>query len=378
MELSVRQKITRNLLNIRGWRTTRKIVVIESDDWGTIRMASQSARQVFLAHQLPVQDCPYATNDALESNDDLAALFDTLTAVKDSQGKAAIITANNIVANPDFEKIKASGFTQYFYEPFTTTLKKYPAHDKVESLYRQGIKEGIFIPQFHGREHLNIQRWLTDLQRGDTITRLAFEQNMFSIHAHTKPAVVNEYMDALDADSEAQLQSQHQVLKEGLDLFKAIWGYPSKSFIAPCYTWSTAIEPTLAKYGVKYIQGVVNQLHPVLTPGYQYKKIYHYQAQKNKLGQRYLVRNVFFEPAMNKQFDWVSDALHRTGIAFRWGKPAIISTHRLNYIGFINEKNRTANLLLLAELLKKIKEQWPEVEFMSSDQLGDTINNTEK
>ena len=34
----------RNLSNLPGWRTSRKIVVIESDDWGTIRMPSNKAR----------------------------------------------------------------------------------------------------------------------------------------------------------------------------------------------------------------------------------------------------------------------------------------------------------------------------------------------
>ena len=31
------------ITNIKGWRTNRKIVVIESDDWGTIRMSSKEA-----------------------------------------------------------------------------------------------------------------------------------------------------------------------------------------------------------------------------------------------------------------------------------------------------------------------------------------------
>jgi hypothetical protein len=32
--------IVRNLANLPGWCTNRKIVVIESDDWGSIRMPS--------------------------------------------------------------------------------------------------------------------------------------------------------------------------------------------------------------------------------------------------------------------------------------------------------------------------------------------------
>ena len=39
--MSLKQTITHNLLNILGWRTKRHIVVIESDDWGSIRMPSK-------------------------------------------------------------------------------------------------------------------------------------------------------------------------------------------------------------------------------------------------------------------------------------------------------------------------------------------------
>ena len=35
------RNIFHNLLSIPGWRTNRHIVVIESDDWGSIRMPSK-------------------------------------------------------------------------------------------------------------------------------------------------------------------------------------------------------------------------------------------------------------------------------------------------------------------------------------------------
>ena len=56
--------------------------------------------------------------------------------------------------------------------------------------------------------------------------------------------------------------------------------------------------------------------------------------------------------------------------AFFWKKPAIISTHRLNYIGKIHPYNRKKNLELLKGLLNKIILKWHDVEFLTSDQLG--------
>lgn len=38
----IKHALGNNLINIRGWRTNRKIVVIESDDWGTLRTPNDS------------------------------------------------------------------------------------------------------------------------------------------------------------------------------------------------------------------------------------------------------------------------------------------------------------------------------------------------
>jgi len=373
--VGLKQNITRNLLNLRGWQSgSRKIVVIESDDWGTVRVSSKEAYHHFLKNNLPVNECPYNSNDMLESNEDIELLYETLASVKDLNGNPALLTANNIVANPDFEKIKASGYGQYFYEPFTETYKRYPNHNRVMQLYKEGIANKLLMPQFHGREHVNVARWLKALQANDKAAHLAFEQNMFSVHEKSNPEALNEYMDALDADDEEELKNKATIVKDGLGLFKNIWGFASTSFIAPCYIWDASIEPALAGAGVKSIQGVAIQLQPVVNPGYQYKRKYHYIGQRNKLGQHYLVRNAFFEPSTNPGFDWVSDCLNRIETAFRWKKPAIISMHRLNFMGGLRPENRQQNLALFSSLLQQITKRWPQVEFMHSAQLGDLIN----
>ena len=134
-------------LNLLGKRVNTKIVVIESDDWGTIRMASKEAFNSLLKKGYPVDQCPYNKYDALESNQDLEMLFDVLNSVKGNDGNPVILTANHIVANPDFEKIKKSNFNEYHFEPFTETLKYYPEHDRVMVLSREGINNKFLIPK---------------------------------------------------------------------------------------------------------------------------------------------------------------------------------------------------------------------------------------
>ena len=177
-------------------------------------------------------------------------------------------------------------------------------------------------------------------------------------------------MEGLDFFSIEEKNNKKLIIKEALEYFKDYFGFESKSYIANCYIWDESVEETLAKLGVTYIQGMANQIIPVLNNNlhsHQFKK--HYLGQKNKFGQQYLVRNAFFEPTLMQETDAVSDCLKRINIAFRWGKPAIIGMHRLNFIGSIHEENRIKNLHSFKLLLKEIVTRWPDVEFASSDEV---------
>jgi hypothetical protein len=62
-------------------------------------------------------------------------------------------------------------------------------------------------------------------------------------------------------------------------------------------------------------------------------------------------------------------------IAFRMYKPAVICSHRVNYVGFIDQTNRDRSLKMLYQLFTSTLKTWPDVEFMTSDKLGRIINN---
>jgi len=361
--MTIKQTITHNLLNIPGWRTKRHIVVIESDDWGSIRMPSKKIYKRLLSEGYRVDENVYERNDSLAREDDLTALFDVLVKYKDINGSHPVITANCAVANPDFEKIKAGDFQQYFYEPFTSTFKRYKGCEHSFDLWKQGVKEGLFKPQFHAREHLNVAKWMHDLKNNDADTRHVFEYGIMGLFP--KEQHKNYYQVALD-DSKFRMQPLNEVVSEGLDLFESIFGFKSKTFIAPCYTWRPELEETLNEKGIIGLQGMVYQSNP------GGKSIRHFMGTQNKYGQFYTIRNCSFEPTQGSNMD---NCLNRMKYAFRWNKPAVISAHRINFIGAINEKNRLENLKQLDKLLSEIFNQWPDVEFMSSDQLVEQIKN---
>lgn len=370
--LHIKKIISDNLVNIPGWRTNRKIVVIESDDWGSIRMPSNVVFENMVNAKIPVNKDLYSIYDSLESNDDLSALFETLKKVKDKYNNNPVITANTIVANPDFEKIKNSEFSTYYFETFNETLKRYPKHNEVFKYYEQGINENIFHPQFHGREHLNISQWLNELQTGNKDMLLAFNHEMFGIPI--KNTKRGNYMAAFDFNEESKLAEIQNTIVEGLDIFNSLFGYKSKTLIAPCYVWSSEMDSILNKEGVKGYQGIRYQFVPSLS-GIDYKKKYHYIGQSNALGQRYLVRNAFFEPTHFSNKEEISEIIQRMKIAFFWKKPLILSTHRINFIGSLKESNRKNNLKKFEILLKLIVKEFPDVEFMSSDKLLELMLN---
>jgi hypothetical protein len=357
--------------NLQGWHTKRKILVLESDDWGSIRMPSLEVYNRLLKSGISVDKCHYSRYDSLASEQDIHALFDILKSVKNCFGFNPIITANCIVANPDFEKIKQDNYRNYYFETFDKSLSRYPKHYKSLALWFEGIKHKVFYPQFHGREHLNVNRWMKNLRSGSKETILAFENDMFGISTTISKEKRKSYMAAFDYDEITEVVEHKEIIKQGLSIFKEIFGYHSSSFIAPNGVWNKGLAKTLTENNVRFIQGNGK------PPDYSQKKFNFGKLGNEHDGLIYLLRNVSFEPSARFGNSAVGDAFKGIERAFFFNKPAVISTHRVNYIGFINEENRTKNLIQLKELLSKVVTKWPEVQFLTSEQLGVLIQNGE-
>lgn len=366
----------KDLYNIPGWRTKRHLVVIESDDWGCIRMPSAEVFSEFLHQGIRVDKDPYCKYDSLATKKDLADLFELLSSVKDSRGRSAVLTANTVVANPVFDKISNSEFKQYFYEPFVETLKRNAKFDGAFDMWKTGMRENLFHPQSHGREHLNVDKWLKALQNGHPSTIAAFKLGTFGLTAKVDSSIKEYYMGAFNSGFDEDIAKYNVILTEALSIFESLFGYKSKSFIATTYEWSPKIEPCLLTNGVKYIQGTTCQKIPIdddITVKYSWRG---FQGTKTKAGLTRLMRNCFFEPSTNPSYDYVDDCLNRIRIAFKWRKAAIICAHRVNFIGSIDSSNTDRNLPEFKKLLTEIVKRWPDVEFVTSDELGDIM--TEK
>ncbi|GHT66746.1 hypothetical protein AGMMS50239_28710 [Bacteroidia bacterium] len=375
--MKFKRDLQRYISNLPGWRTPRKIVVIESDDWGSIYMSTKEAFNKLSSLGFDFSKSHYLNYDCLESNEDLEMLFEILSGHKDSTGRTPVMTGVNVVANPDFDKIKANGFTQYEYELFPETCKRYKGCDRVYELWKEGIDKRLFVPIFHGREHLNVQRWMQLLQEDDKTIKTLFAQGIPCVSRSLNGERLPDLRAAFDIDKIDDLAYLQEVITTGLDDFEKLYGYRAKYFIPTNGPFNNSLESVLDDCGIKYIGTGKIQLEPL--GNHEYKKHFRYIGKKNRFGQVFLTRNCFFEPSSwehSRDKDWVNDCLNEINIAFRCHKPATISSHRVNYTGSLHPENRANSLKKLDLLLKEIIKRWPMVEFMTSEELGDLITKS--
>ncbi len=362
------RSIVKELSNIPDWKSKRRIVVIESDDWGSIRMPSMESFRRLEQSGINLRHGDiqrFNLYDTLATRQDLGALFEVLSSVKDGIGNHAVLTSVCVVANPDFKKIEAHGFREYFYEPFTETLKRFPGCENAFELWKEGMEKELFVPEMHGREHLNVIAWMKALQASEKQTLSAFKEGVWGF----KPSMnnVSSYQAAFDLAAPEDLEYHRAVICDGLRLFEKIFGYRAVFFVPPNGVFNNCLNQVLAGMGIRYRSG--SKIQSEARSSGKTRTRLHYHGQKDRYGIRYILRNCVFEPSREGHYG-VDRCLKDIDMAFSWQKPAIISTHRVNFVGELNRENRDQGLRQLSILLNEIVKRWPDVEFMSTEKLG--------
>jgi len=358
-----RQDIFNNLKNIPGWHTKRKIVVIECDDWGSIRMPSKKVFERLINKGLNVATGRYNIFDTLETGQDLEELFEVLKSVKDINNQSAVMTAMTLMANPDFNKIRASGFTEYHYEKFTETLTRYYPNDNVFKLWREGISARIWMPELHGREHITVQLWMQKLRENDKDLIFAFNNGFVSLRTPGLPSPAQEFRPEYYFVSDIQKSFLIKSIIDSTEIFREIFDCQPHVFVPSNGIFHPDFDKIVSDTGVKFLYVSSRMPYPAENGTLRFRTLFPGQKGPNEL--TYYNRNCVFEPN-DKNYKGIELTLKQIEAAFRWRKPANISTHRVNFSGGIDPENRTKGLLELKKLLKTIVQKWPDVEFMSS------------
>jgi hypothetical protein len=366
----LKEYFKKHYINIRGKRTPKKILIIESDDWGSIRIPNKMFQKKLFSLGLIQEKDPFSKFDCLESADDYKALYAVLCQFEDKRGRHPAFTANMVMGNPDFDKIKSSDFQEFYWEPFYKTYQTYYPEQATFETLKIGISEGFLYPQFHAREHLNALQWLKRLKNRDKQFLKAFALKCFAIDDKKTSNQRANLMATYDYQSEDELAYIEYSIGHGLAFFNETFGFDSATTIAPCYIWNDRIEQIFNKYQVQGIQSSYVQQYNEDSDK-THKRIWQKSGALNAIGQRYWLRNVLFEPALDTSVDWVNKAMESITIAFLWQKPAIIGTHRVNYVAGLSEHNRANSLNQLQKLLDAILKKWPNIIFMNSAELNE-------
>ena len=225
------------------------------------------------------------------------------------------------------------------------------------------MDKGLFVPESHGREHLTVQLWMQRLQAGDKDVLKGFEMGYVSVPAKNLEPFVSQFRPEFYFNHERLVPFLNESIQSGVALFKELFGYVPRAFAPTNGIFHPVFEPVLAQTGVKYLY--VSHLMPIPGGKGGVRKKYYPTGKTGKAGLTYYTRNCAFEPT-DENYKGIELTLKQIEAAFRWGKPANISTHRVNFVGGLDEDNRAKGLEELKKLLLAIIKNWPEVEFRSS------------
>lgn len=365
-----------NIKNAIGWKTNRKLLAFAVDDYGNVRMNSKQARDALEKSGVPLQG-RFDYLDALDTKDDLEMLYEVLTSVKDKNGNAAIFTTYALPCNVDFEKVLEFR-DGYHYETLDRTYQRLTAdqpsaYEGTWGMLREGISSNLLCPQFHGREHLNIEVFEGHLRDGHAaLIKNLLHKSMAGIPRHSDFPFI-DYTEAFAFNNVEVLDKHQAILKDGIERFEQVYGFFSSSITPPAQQLHPDLFPYLTSLGVKSLDKPLQKKRH-LGEG-EYKFEVNWSGKRRKHEAVTVVRNVVFEPNEPGSLDWVEFAFRQVKTAFFWHKPAIISSHRVNFCGHIDPLNRDSGLKALRLLLKRVVLEFPEVEFVSIDNLVRQMND---
>ena len=370
--MKIKNTFSNYIKNIKGWKTSRKIVCFAVDDYGNIRLSSPQAKEQLKSKSVNLKG-RFDQFDALDTRQDYEQLFEVLESVKDKNGKSAVFTTYAMPANVDFQASLQRG--EFVAENLDSTYERLSKVDPSNykgafSLLQEGIEKGMIRPQFHGREHLNVLAFNGLLQDKNPELMANLEvQSLAGVPNHQDLPKVG-FNEAFSFWDKSEIEMHKTIIEDGLYRFVKVYGYRPTTFTPPAMLIHPELYPFVESLGIEAIDKPrAHQVH--LGKG-------NHQRESNRLGfqkgQKHItiVRNCMFEPNSNN-IDWVNFTFDQIKAAFFWGKPAIVSSHRVNFCGHIDPENRIKGLETLQALLRKVVKTWPDVEFVAVDELGAII-----
>ncbi len=364
----------------RSLRFNRPLLVIQSDDWGRVGVRDREGWDELQASGLRLGENPYDFY-GLETADDLDALSDLLQKHRDSTGRHPCIGMNFVMANVDFRHArphiredKADG-PLIPLKPLTEGLPEPWRRPGLMESYQEGIRRRLFYPALHGLTHFcpaAVERELAaEGERRDLLHKL-WDAGTPYIYWRM-PWVGYEYWDPASPSQERflPLAVQGTAIDRAVEMYKDFFGPSPLSACAPGYRANEDTRSALFVAGVRVLQG-----GPGDDDGPAFCETFDdsfddalddsRDVSSDKHAMLCTFRNIEIEPATAECK--LEEVMARANDCLSRGRPAIVSTHSINFHSTIRDF-RTPTLGLLDEFLSGMERRWPDLLYVNDGDL---------
>lgn len=307
------------------------VLIIESDDWGAGPLAQAEA---------------------------LIRLSALLRGIRDVSGRPAIMTLGVILEVPDGVRIAASGGAAY--HALTLADSRFAS---VRTAMLDGIQAGVLVPQLHGQSHY----WpaaILDAARTDSDVRNWLLSPEPASTETLPPHLQTRWTDASSLPSKALLpETIQQAAAFEAATYQTIIGQAPSVAVATTFVWNEMVEDAWAKAGIEAI----------VTPGHRATHrdstgqpggidATMLSGESSPTGPVYLVRDVYFEPALGQGPARLVEGLSQR---VRQGRACLVETHRFNFLQSLD-----ASLVALESGLNSALTAYPALRFISPLELA--------
>ncbi len=293
------------------------VLILESDDWG------------------PAPE---------EHAEALHGLRKLLTRHRDPTGHPAVMTLGVVLSIPHMEKILDTG------EYAARTLNE-PQFAAVLEAMKKGAAEGAFHIQLHGMAHYWPDNLMAEIGRNPEVRRQLLEEPW---HTERLPSwLQSRWIDGRRLPSTPLEATQiQQAVQEEVALFESCFGRPPSVVVPPTFVWDDSVERAYAEAGLTML----------VTPGRRFtgrdeggrllpEDRIEINGRRRAEKLTTLVRDIYFEPALGHA---PAAAVKQIQRKWRLREPALLETHRFNFLGENKESAFAAVEQLLSEAKRKI------------------------
>jgi len=221
----------------------------------------------------------------------------------------------------------------------------------------------VFHLQLHGMAHYWPDNLVAELHRNHAVQAL-LEQEPW--HTEKLPSwLQSRWMDGRRLPSRSlETRDIEQAVAEEVACFRECFGTSPQVVVPPTFVWSDTVEEAYARAGLEVL----------ITPGRRYPgrdsegKLLPPDREETNGARRAgrlttLVRDLYFEPALGHASEETEER-----ILHKWSRrePALLETHRFNFLG----EGLQPSLDALHRLLEQILERLPQVRFLTPVELA--------